>query len=399
MHTLTCAWLKQIGTVLADSAKGIATDHLGNVFICGFTFGAMEEQIHQGSRDIFLAKYDHEGNQLWLQQIGTSRSEQARAVSTDHLGNVFVSGSTNGPLEVGENQGSYDAFLAKYDTDGNQLWLKQVGTSGRDIAYGMATDHLGNAFITGSTRIEIKPGSPIGSPRDFFFLAKYDANGSRVWIKQTETAKNSVANAIATDHHGNIVISGSIGITGLKNSGDVFLAKYDSRGTQLWHRQVSTTLTDRAKGVATDYAGNIYFSGYTDGTLVGGQHKGLSDAFLAKYTAQGNRLWVKQIGTTNSDSASAIATDPLGNVFISGTTQGDLEAGQSQGSNDAFLAKYDTEGNQLWLKQLGTSQSDRALAITTDSFGSVLISGATDGGLEARHTRDTAMLSSQNIKT
>ncbi|MCB0571408.1 MAG: SBBP repeat-containing protein, partial [Phaeodactylibacter sp.] len=155
-----------------------------------------------------------------------------------------------------------------------------------------------------------------------------------------------------------------------------------SSPTLLWIRQIGSANPDFAAAIATDHEANVFISGSTSGDL-DGQSRGSSDAFLAKFDAQGNQLWLKQLGAASEDRAYGIATDPMGNVFISGTTSGDLD-GQSRGSSDAFLAKFDTRGNQLWLKQLGAARDDSAQAIATDQQGNVFISGYTSGDLDGQ---------------
>jgi hypothetical protein len=133
---------------------------------------------------------------------------------------------------------------------------------------------------------------------------------------------------------------------------DAFLAKYDTQGRRIWLRQIGTYSWDQANAIATDQLGNVFISGTTSGNLEEGQHQGMRDAFLAKYDTQGHKVWLKQTGTASDDRAYAIATDHLGNVFISGYTQGDLEEGQYQGLGDAFLAKYVDDLSNLMFHQL-----------------------------------------------
>src|SRR5262249_41747630 len=119
---------------------------------------------------------------------------------------------------------------------------------------------------------------------------------------------------------------------------DVFLAKYDPAGNHLWTKQLGSSADDFAKGVSTDRLGNAYIAGAKAGNL-GGTNAGGVDAFLAKYDAHGNRLWVKQLGTPAADMATCISTDDNGSVFIGGVTGGSL-GGPNAGGVDAFVAKY-----------------------------------------------------------
>ena len=104
--------------------------------------------------------------------------------------------------------------------------------------------------------------------------------------------------------------------------------------------------------MATDGRGNIYISGTTDGAL-GAANAGRDDVFLAKYSAAGDLLWIRQFGTAGIDFCGGVAVDAQGDLYICGSTYGDL-GGVSLGEADAFVGKCDGEGNLLWLRQLGT---------------------------------------------
>jgi hypothetical protein len=146
-----------------------------------------------------------------------------------------------------------------------------------------------------------------------------------------------------------------------------------------WVRQLGTSEDDRAYGVSADGLGSVYISGWTRGSL-GGTSEGDWDAFLAKYGASGMLEWTRQLGTSEGDASMNVSADGLGNVYISGDTQGNL-GGTNAGGQDAFLSKYDASGTLEWTRQLGTSEPDRGLGVSADGLGSVYMSGWTWGKL------------------
>ena len=148
-----------------------------------------------------------------------------------------------------------------------------------------------------------------------------------------------------------------------------------------WIEQLVISGDDDSRGVATDSNGNVYLSGYTDGSFEG-VNAGENDAWVAKYDAQGSLLWTQQLGTSNDDFTTGVVTDSNGNVYLSGYTDGSFE-GVNAGENDAWVAKYDAQGNLLWTEQLGTSGYDFAEGVATDSNGNVYLSGSTDGSFDA----------------
>lgn len=372
-------WIQQLGTVSDDSSSGVATDSLGNVYISGSTEGSLDGP-NAGGRDAFLAKYDAAGTLLWTEQMGTASSDSSTAVSADLLGNVYISGSTDGSLGA-PNAGSADAFLAKYDVSGNLQWIEQLGTADIDYVFGVSADLLGDVYITGITTGSL--GGPYAGNEDVF-LAKYNAAGSLQWTEQLGTDGVDRSFGISADSLGNVYISGATtgGLNG-PNAGssgsDVFLAKYDAAGGLQWIEQLGTADGEYGIGVVADSLGNVVVSGRTGGSL-GGANAGGNDAFVAKYDATGMLLWSEQLGTSDYDFVHGVSTDSAGSIFISGFTDGSL-GGPNAGGRDIFLAKYDAAGTLLWTEQLGTADDDGSLGVAADSFGNVYISGYTGGSL------------------
>lgn len=155
--------------------------------------------------------------------------------------------------------------------------------------------------------------------------------------------------------------------------GDVTLA-------ERWTRQFGTTSDDSASGVATDAAGNLYVAGLTSGDL-DGANEGNGDAFIRSYDANGNVRWTRQFGTTAYENVYGIATDANGNVYATGQTDGVL-GGAQEGFGDAFIRSYDADGNVRWTRQFGTTQFETAYGIATDADGNVYATGYTNGGLD-----------------
>jgi hypothetical protein len=260
-------------------------------------------------------------------------------VATDGDGNVYISGVTTGSLG-GTNQGWSDAFAAKYSAQGVFLWTTQLGTSGDDVSLGVATDGDGNVYISGWTDGSLG-GANAGNADAW--VAKYSAAGTLLWIMQLGTSGLDLESGVAIDGAGNVYISGwTDGSLGGANRGnaDAWVTKYSAEGVLLWTRQLGSPAWDESLGVATDGAGNVYISGWTDGSL-GGANRGREDGWLAKYSAAGVLRWTRQLGSPARDESLGVATDGNGNVYISGWTDGSLGgANPNLGLPDAWLAKY-----------------------------------------------------------
>jgi hypothetical protein len=368
-------WVRQFGSSSWDFAYGAATDGSGGVYVTGVTFGSLGGPS-AGGDDAWLARYDGAGNPLWLRQLGTSALDLARGAAPDGSGGVFVSGVTGGSLG-GPSAGQNDAWLARYDGAGNQSWIRQIGTSGDDWAQAVALDGAGGVFVTGYTSDTL--GGPSAGQNDIW-LARYDGAGNQTWIRQFGTNNDDWTEAIALDGAGGVYVSGvTYGNLGGSNAGqnDAWLARFGSSGNVIWIRQFGTSAADLARGAAPDAAGGVYLCGVTYGDL-GGSSSGGDDAWLVRYDSAGNQTWVRQFGSSAGDVAYDAASDGSGGVYLSGYTNGSL-GGPNAGDFDAFVARYDSGGNQTWIRQFGSSGADLAYEVSTDGAGGVYVSGDTNG--------------------
>lgn len=338
--------------------SGVAVDVTGNAFVTGWVDGDLFGPI-TGFMDAFLAKYDADGNLVWGRQPITSAwREWGNGVAVGPSGEVIFTGlsepsSANGSLDQDRMS------VAKFDTEGNMVWSRESGSmqDARIDSNEVVVDASGSAFISGQT--DWDPFGPNAGGRDAF-LVKYDTEGNFLWGQQFGTAENDRATEVAADASGNVFVTGETsGSLFGPNSGDrdMFLSKYDTEGNLLWGEQLGLDGSDGGGGVAVDAWGNAFVAGWTQGSL-SGPSAGDWDAILLKYDTEGNLLWTQQLGTAEADWANEVAVDASGNVFVAGPTRGSLGGSNADSRPDTFLSKYDTAGNLLWTYQLATNFSD-----------------------------------------
>jgi autotransporter-associated beta strand protein len=367
-------WTRQFGTGPGDEATGVAV-HASGVYVIGYTFGSLPGQASAGDTDAFVRKYDFAGNELWTRQFGTDGIDVALGVAADASG-VYVAGYTEGTLPGQTGAGGIDAFVRKYDFSGNVLWTRQFGSAGADSAHGVAADASG-VYVVGGTGGAL-PGQASAGGLDAF-VRKYDADGNESWTRQFGTPDLDEALGVAADASGVYLAGDTDGtLPGQVNAGgrDAFVRKYDGSGNELWTRQFGTETNDRVSGVSTA-AARVYLVGDTGGTLPGQASAGGGDAFVRTYDADGNELWTQQFGTDSNDEAFGAAGDASG-VYVAGATNGALPGQTLAGSVDPFVRKYDVDGNELWTRQFGTSERDLAYAVAVDASG-VYVAGGTYG--------------------
>lgn len=168
-------WARRLGgtqSAVDDEAHGVAAGP-GGVYVVGVTSGSFPGQTGAGAKDAVVVKFDPAGTQLWIRQFGTSAEDVLNAATADSTG-VYVAGTTQGAL-AGRVGGS-DAFVRKYDPNGNELWTRQFGTSTDDEALGIASDGTG-VYVVGNTQGALTGGAFSGGDA---FIRKYDSSGNEV---------------------------------------------------------------------------------------------------------------------------------------------------------------------------------------------------------------------------
>lgn len=364
-------WIRQFGTTSHEGGIGVSADGLGNVYTTGLTLGSLGGPI-AGQADVFVAKYDASGSQLWTRQFGGTGWDQSFGISADKLGSVYI---------TGYQVNTQNAFLTKYDAAGNQLWMKQVGTTNAgEVGWGVSADGLGNVYVAGAT------GGSFGATNaggDDVFLSKFDSAGNMLWVKQLGSAGFDTALGVSADGLGNVFVGGDTtgALSGLNaGANDAFVAKYDAAGNWYWTKQVGTSLIERSHAISADGLGGVYVSGRTEGSLAG-PNLGLEDAYLYKYDSAGNVAWSTQFGTSAKDQSFGVSADGLGDLYVAGVTSGNI-GGPNAGADDAFVVKYDAAGNVLWSDQIGSLSGDIAFAASADGLGKIYIAGYTYGDLQ-----------------
>jgi hypothetical protein len=344
-------WARRIldqgnGFGVEEGAYGVAVDAAGNIYVTGENLNALPGELAAGNLDVFIAKFDTGGNRVWAHQFGSSRLDHARGIAVDANGNAVITGYSDGQLPLQPPPGGEDFFIARYDSAGNRLLLKAVDLGRSDQANGVALDAAGNIYVTGTTYQQA--GEFAGHKG---FAAKFNGAGDQQWL--TLIGENQFptvwSNAIAVAADGATVYLAGHSYYNfdtasqelLNPDGDAFVARLDgASGARSWIHNLSSGrlegnryFDDEALGVATDAAGSAAFvTGYTPAVMPGETSKGAEDLFVARYGGDGTRNWVRQLGSglpadaTPNDRAFAIAADPLGDLFVTGSTIGTFGA-------------------------------------------------------------------------
>ena len=291
---------------------------------------------------------------IWSNQLGGSGNETADAVATDGSGNVIIAGNTNSVRNIattGSHQsvigGLQDAFIAKFDANGRRLWTTYYGSLGNESGQSCSVDGLGNVYLAGQ------------------------AGGA---------APNSIAS------------SGAYQVTNASGSFDLYLAKFNANGLRQWATYYGGPGVENYADCATDVSGNVFLAGITSSTsgiATAGAHQtslgGSTDGFVVKFSGSGSRLWATYHGgSLDEGSQISCATDVNGNLALAGETRSTNNIATSgayqqslAGNFDAWCARFTTNGARTWSTYLGGTANDRCRSVAIDGNGNVVIAGWT----------------------
>lgn len=370
-HNGSFQWARRAGGVTNDQGRAVATGALGDVYVAGHfrgsgVFGGTNV-ASVGVEDLFLAKLNSSGQWLWTATAGGTNSDEGRSIAVDAQGNCYVAGIFFGTTAFGSNvlvsRGQTDVAVAKANGDGAWLWARSFGGAAFDESRGVAVNESG-CYVTGyfngtaefpGTNLITRGGSDI-------FLAKLNAHGDLLWVRQAGGGDADEGHDLAVDPSGNVYMTGgfagtanifgtNVSAPGFAGSMDVFAVKLDSEGQLVWLQRATGTSHDSGNGIALDPEGNVYVSGLFVGSASFSSQRltstsGQADVFFVKYSPRGDFLWAIQSGGTAYMSGNSVAVDFEGSAYGTGfyrssTSFGGLVLTNSSFGRDAFLVRVD----------------------------------------------------------
>ena len=426
-------WAKAFGSTNFDHGVSITVDEFGNVYTTGVFAGTVDFDTGigsfnltsaAGSADVFIQKLDASGNFIWAKSFGSTSNDIGYSITVDGLGNVYATGIFSGTVDFDPGAGSFnltstgnhDVFVQKLDASGNFIWAKAFGSGSNDFGLSITVDGLGNVYTTGlfSETVDFDPGTGLfyHTSEGFgdVFVQKLDASGNFIWAKAVGSTFDDRGLSITVDSSGNVYATGyfqgtvdfdpgvgSFNHTSTGNN-DVFIQKLDAAGDFIWAKAVGSTNIENGYSIAVDPSGNVYTTGYFQGTLDFDPGAGIFnitsagnyDAFIQKLDASGNFLWAKAVGSTLDDRGYSMTVDASGNVYATGvfsdTVDFDPGAGTfnltSAGVYDVFVQKLDAAGNFIWAKAFGSNSNDQGSSIAVNTSGNVYTTGYFSGTVD-----------------
>jgi hypothetical protein len=433
---ITHTWSYGFGSNLGSSDMGtcVLADSQGDIYVVGdfaesidFATGGLSNILTSaGSFDFFVTKYTSDGELIFAFNVGGSLTDNANAIAVDPDGNIYVTGALEGTSDYdpGSNEanlisnGSYDAFVAKYDFNGNFLHAFRVGGDQYEHGLDIAIDKQGNVYVSGvfAGTVDFDPGpneylitaSSIEYGSNFF--AKYDPIGTMIYAKSIGGSDSELVTAeIEVDSLGNLYLIGQFTETADFDPGteealltasyyDVFFAKYDPDGNFIFAKQIGGSGEVSSTSLTMDNDDNLSFTGYfyapTDFDAGDNEFildiNGYQETFIAKYNAAG--VFINAIALQGSNDSYgkgfSISNDAQNNIYVTGGFNEDIDFDPgdditvlSAGSNphSLFLASYDADLHFRNAIAIPGIDFGITASCTLDPDGNIYITGVFNG--------------------
>lgn len=429
-----------IGPESGQNVRSVAVDTNDNVYVAGDFGGDEGEEANPDDDlpgklelggdplfsdgykdDVFLAKYDKNGNHIWSKSFGDSSTQNATQVITDNAGNVILMGRAFGKINFGglelDARGADDIFIAKLDPSGAHVWSTMVGGRNGDRAERLVADSNGDIWLTGTFEGQATFGTETrtsAGTRDIVILKISGLNGN-VIPSSVITIGGGIVDpddmfdtgddygfGIDVDASNNVLVTGHFSNTmqfpgggTLQSAGrrDVFVAKLSSSGAHVWSRAFGGSGNDGAFDLAfMQSSGELVITGYFEGDVdfdaESLESAGSMDLFVAKLDSDGDIVFAEgygdpanqiDYGTFDTNTWNALDVDASGNIYLAGTLTNGASFGgtaiASAGGMDAFIVKLASDGTALAAKTFGSGGTEIALDVAATSSGHVVLGG------------------------
>lgn len=420
----------------SGSGKKILQDSNGDLFIIGEFQDTLDFDpssnvniiTSNGGGDIYISKWDTDGNMIWTKTIGGTSFDEFDDASIDAQGNLIISGYFRGTVDFDPGNSVFtlsgpasfaNTFILKLNNNGDFIWVGNIGYNCSPLNLALAT--TGDIFVAGGfstliSGVDFDPGpgntnTLSVSNRDLFLL-KLNSSGGFQWVKTTGSSNSSgssIYKAITIDNQNNLYLAGSFkktidfdfgtgvsSLTSNNNNNDIFIEKLDNNGNLIWVKGIGNAENDVVNDIEIDQFGNVYTYGRFKNALDFDPgpngffftSNGDNDVFLQKLDNNGDFVWAKTYGGINGESANTLTIDTINNsIYNGGSFNGTVDFNPGIGvfnmtpvgfARNGFVQKLDYNGNFEWALQLegnNNNSNSSILNILTDSLNNIYTTG------------------------
>jgi len=442
------SWAKAISGSSIEACYSTVTDNQNNVYVTGYFYNTADFDpsgstfflSSSGLSDVFIAKYNSNGDFQWAKKIGGTLSDVGYSISTDSINGVYLCGQFNGTVDFDPSLSSYtltsmgqeDAFVCKLDTSGVFQWAKSFGGIQEDYAISISSKSTGEIIVTGNFMgiVDFDP-SPISNtissvgPRDIF-ISLFNTNGDLVWVKTIGGMANEDSRMVKFDKVGNVYCVGqffgtcdfdpNLGFVNRTSLGqyDSYILKLNANGNYVWVSTFGGKYDDAIYTLDLTSQNEVIIGGHFNDTcdfdsgpletkLIS---KGNDDIFFCKLSSIGDFQWVKQIAGIAQERVMSLTIDASDYIISTGFFYGsvDFDPGNNSillnsstaGFSDVFILKLNVFGDYVWAKKFGGSKSDYSYSISLQSNSGIITSGIFNGTVDFDPSGQTFNISSFN---
>ena len=412
-------WARSLSGEGSETAEGVAVDRDSFLYMTGSYSDGIDldpgpDTDSRSGEGTYLVKIGQDGDYRWGRTWGESGNDVERhKVAVSDNGDVYVSGCfygivdffpgpgiDNGGSEYGDN-----AYLSKFDSYGNFLWVRTWGDDGYAWCNDVAVDGVGNIYVAGGYNgfVDFDPGPGVDEHSDFWicdvFLSKFTPDGDFQWAVTWGGVDGVECVSVVVDANNDIFVTGNFGktvdfdpglgvskITSLGQQ-DIFLCRFNSSGEFIWARGWGGGYADFGNAVTVDTSGNVFVTGSFEQSVDFDPGPGVDmhwaidkeDVFLSKFTSEGDFVWAATWGGEESDWVEGIAADSKDNIYITGIFNGRVDFDPGAGAEErytpdtdsGFLSKFDSSGYFSWVHTWDAS----AYGVATDYSDSAYVIG------------------------
>lgn len=391
-------WGTYLGGGNYDRIYAMRADASGNIYVVGST-ASLSNIATQGAHqvtlsafyDAFVVKFSSSGQRLWGTYFGGNDDDAFIACAVENTGGLYAVGWTRSSTGIatpsafqGSLSGREDALIASFTASGQLRWATYLGGTEAERALGCVA-FRDTLYVVGHT---FSPNFPttasahqptFGGGSDDAFIVKFDPTGQRIWSTFYGGSDGDIAHACAVNRRGELYLAGATtswnNISTLNSyigwGGEGFLAKFNAEGTRLWARYEGGAGNDAIRGVEVDAEDFVYVVGVTSSHGMATPYVfqevfgGRSDAFITKFSTDGERLWSSYYGGSGQDEGAQCAITATGDVYVVGMTysrQGIASSDAFQdslaGVSDGFIVRFSPSGQRVWGTYYGGVEQD-----------------------------------------
>ncbi len=376
-------WQRVLGGSGEDVAYSVQQTTDGGYIVAGWT-GSDDGIVdgHQGDDDVWIVKFDSDGNIQWQKCLGGTLEDKAYSIYLTTDGGYILAGSTgSNDGDVSGKHGEDDVWIVKLNSSGDIEWQKCLGGNHYEEAYSVQQTTDGGYIIAGYS-ISNDGDLTVNNGWVDVWIVKLDSNGSIEWQRSIGGSEEDLAYSIRQTSDGGYIVAGQTwsndgDLSGNHGGYDALIVKLDSNGNIEWKKCLGGTLDEYATNIQQTEDGGYIFVGSNssnDGDV--SDNRGNSDVWLVKLNSDGSIKWQRSIGGSNDDSANGLYQTRDGGYIVAGQTwSNDGDVSGSKGFCNIWIVRLNSNGNIEWQKCIGGSNEDIATSIQQTTDGGYIVVG------------------------